>query len=76
MTTITAELTFEQKVNNSKNYLKDNPFVTGQDWDYLYDNFLVKQVDHPTGGQYYLSVNGEKYMAQIVDNGMVRLYPY
>lgn len=65
---------FVENVNSSKAFLEDNPFVTGETWDYLYDNFLERQVDHPTGGQYFLNVNGERYVAQIVENGMVRLY--
>ena len=31
---------FVENVNSSKAFLEDNPFVTGETWDYLYDNFF------------------------------------
>lgn len=65
---------FVENVNSSKSFLEDNPFVTGVTWDYLYDNFLERQVDSPFGGEYFLNVNEEKYVARVVANGMVRLY--
>ena len=65
---------FVENVNSSKSFLKDNPFVTGETWDYLYDNFLERQVNSPFGGEYFLNVHLEKYVARVVENGMVRLY--